>query len=372
MANSSARQLYGVIGAGSFGTALANILAENGDVLLFTRKQAVYDGMVQTRSNRQQVLHERVSPTLDLEQICQRCTLLFPVTSSSDLREVMRLAAPYLKPYHLLIHGIKGLNVVAPNTANSFHNNPEHEQLAVEDIRTMSQIIYEESSVLRVGCLSGPNLALNLAHHQPAATTIASRFSEVIAQGRNALQSHRFRVYGNSDVFGVELAGAFSKLTSIASGIVGGLGWGENTTAMVLTRALHEIIRLGKALGAEYTTFLGLGGIGDMIAVAFTPKSRNYSVGYRLAKGEPLSDILNDMSEVAEGIQTVKIAKYLANYYHIDTPIINALYAILFQQEALNEYVNRLMQEDFRDDVAFSHPRFGFAQRDETLSATRR
>lgn len=347
---------YGVIGAGSFGTALANILAENGDVLLFTRKQYVYDSMMQTRSNRQQTLHKRVCPTLDIEKICQRCTLLFPVTSSSDFREAMQIASPYLKPYHLLIHGVKGLNIIEPKISDVIENAIDDQlngHLAAEHIRTMSQIIFEETTVLRVGCLSGPNLALNLADGQPAATTIASRFKEVIAQGKKALHTPRFRVYGNSDMYGVELAGTFSKMTALASGIVGGLGWGENTTAMLLTRALHEIIRLGKALGADHTAFLGLGGIGDMIAVAFSPKSRNYAVGYRLAKGEPLTTVLADMKEVAEGINTVAIAKRLANHYKVDTPIVDALFAILFEHKSLADNIAKLMQEELERDIEF-------------------
>lgn len=354
--NQSQKEIYGVIGAGSFGVAIANILAENADVLLYTRKQQVFDDMVQNRSNRNQALHPNICPTLDIAELCDRCTLIFPIIAAADFRESMRTASPYLKPHHLLIHGTKGLNVTEQQTDKQTDNGnilllPD--QLSMEQIRTMSQIILEETSVLRVGCLSGPNLAHNLHQQNPVATTIASRFKEVIAHGKKALHTPRFKVYQNSDVLGVELAGAFSKITAIAAGIVGGMGWGESTTAMLLTRALHEIIRLGKVLGIDHYAFLGLGGIGDMIAIAFSNKSRNYTIGYRLAKGEALHTIMEDMQEVAEGINTVMIAKKLANYYKIDTPLVNFLYDTLFCERPIKEAIHELMYENSNRDIEF-------------------
>jgi glycerol-3-phosphate dehydrogenase (NAD(P)+) len=340
--------IYGVMGAGSFGTAIANILAHNGNVLLYTRKQQAYDQIAQHRNNRQQTLHPNIQATMDISELCSRCTLIFPIIPAADFRQSMCAASPYLKPHHLLIHGTKGLNIVGKDSETDMQTN-----LTIGNIRTMSQIILEETAVLRVGCLSGPNLALNLAAQHPAATTIASRFKEVIEQGRKALHTPHFRVYNNTDIIGVELAGAFSKMTAIASGIVGGMGWGENTTAMLLTRALHEIMRLSKALGIENSAFLGLGGIGDMIAVAFSNKSRNYSVGYRLAKGESLAAILADMQETAEGISTVAIAKRLSNHYKVDTPIIDALHNVLFNNEPIANNIQALMQEELNKDIDF-------------------
>lgn len=342
---------YAILGAGSFGTALANLMAENAQtVYLFTRKEAVYKAMCQTRSNRGQALHEHIQPTIDIADVCARCTLLFPMATSKDFRELMQLAAPHLKPHHLLIHGTKGLNIILPPETPEFVPGMP---LKKQHIRTMSQIMLEETTVLRVGCLSGPNLAAGLVLREPAATAIASRFTEVITYGREALHTPLFRVYGSHDVFGVELAGALSKTIAIAAGIVCGMGWGENSVAMLLTRAVSEVIRLGKALGADASAFLGLAGIGDIIATSIGNKSRNFSVGYRLAKGEARSIIEASMQEVAEGIYTVAIAKGLADAHKVKMPIINALFEVLYSNQPIEKSIAQLLQNDFDLDVNF-------------------
>ncbi len=348
--NSSNSTCYAVLGAGSFGTAIANVIAQNAKVFLFTRKQNVYEAMMQTRNNRGQALHKQVQPSLDIAAVCAQCTLLFPMATSKDFREMMQLAAPHLKPHHLIIHGTKGLNVTLPPEIPAFEPGMP---LKKSYIYTMSQLILEETNVLRVGCLSGPNLTAGLTLNEPAATVIASRFLEVIKQGRTALHTPLFRVYSSSDVFGVELAGALSKMVAIASGIVSGMGWGENSIAMLIARSLSEAIRLGKALGADSTAFLGLAGIGDIIATSIGNKSRNFSVGYRLAKGESLHDIRTSMQEVAEGIHTVAIAKGLALEYGVQTPIIDALFRVIYQQQDVKESIRQLLQHDLDIDVDF-------------------
>ncbi|QQS29400.1 MAG: NAD(P)-dependent glycerol-3-phosphate dehydrogenase [Sphingobacteriales bacterium] len=340
---------YGVIGAGSFGTAVSNILAENGKVLLFTRQQSVFEDIKRLRTNRNQTMHDNVEPITDIAQFCEQCRLIFPVVPSSGFRILMKQFAPYLQPHHILIHGTKGFNLHTPESDDLPVNQP----VPREYIHTMTEIILQETVVLRVGCISGPNLAKEIAQGQPAATVIASRFAEVIEQGREALKSPRFKVYGSYDVTGVECAGVLKNIMAIASGILNGLGLGENAKAMLISRGLGEMIKIGKALGADSSSFFGIAGIGDLVATCSSNLSRNFTVGYRLASGENLADILATMSEVAEGINTVKLAKGVSLYYNLETPIVEALYQTLYNNQSIEKSLNYLMNYAFDKDADF-------------------
>lgn len=339
----------GVIGSGSFGTALSNLLAQNNRVLLYTRRQEVVDDILQKKKNVGQDMHPSVTPTMDAEELASNCTLIFPTVPSANFRQMMKTFAPFMHPGHLLIHGTKGLDLQPP-TGKTMEDDFE---MTRDCIRTMSEVIREESPVVRVGSLAGPNLAGELALGQPAATVIASRFDEVIREGRAALRSPRFQVYGNHDIIGVELSGVLKNCIAIGSGSLSGLGLGENARALLMTKGLAEMIRLGTALGSETTAFLGLAGIGDLIATCTSKLSRNYNVGFRLAQGEKLQDILNSVSEVAEGVNTIRIAHRLSDYYAVQTPIIDTLYKILFENMAPLQGLEYLMNYPLSLDVDF-------------------
>ena len=349
MSQTTAKTIYGVIGAGSFGTALANILAENGQVLLYARKQATIDSIHLTGQNRNQKIHSNITLTNVLQEVCEKSRLIFPVVPSANFRDMMRVAAPFLQPDHILIHGTKGLNVDLPDGQIL----KAGEAIDKSHIKTMSNIIREESLVLRMGCLSGPNLATEIAQGQPAATVVASRFEEVVSLGKTALKTDRFRVYGSSEIIGVELAGVFKNMIAIASGIMHGLGWGKNAKAMLITRGLREMIMLGKALGTDISAFFGLAGIGDLIATCLSELSRNFRVGLALTKGDKREHILANIGEVAEGVTTVKIAKGIAAFYNIECPIVEALYQVLYCQQSVEKSINYLMQHKFDADADF-------------------
>lgn len=334
----------GVIGAGSFGTAIADLLAQNTEVLLYARREEVVTRINEERLLQGNPVHENIRATSDLEEIAKRCTLMFPIVPSKNFRSMMRDLRPHLRPYHLLIHGTKGLDVSLA---------PDEEDLGREHIKTMSEVISEESLVRRIGCLSGPNLSAELLDGQPAATLIASNFSEVIHAGKAVLRSRRFQVYGTSDIIGAELAGALKNVVAIGSGILGGKGLGQNIWALLVTRGLSEMIHIGKAIGADVKAFLGVAGIGDLIATASSSRSRNYTVGYRLAKGESLQEITEDMSEVAEGLRTLRTAKALALHYNISVPITEILYRILFREMEIDRAIDFLMTFPYTDDVDF-------------------
>lgn len=350
-------QHFGVIGSGSFGTAMANILAENGQVLIHTRREEVYHNFTDRRFNRRQQVHKNVTATMDLQEICDRCTLIFPVVPSANFRAMIQQAAPYLCPHHILIHGTKGINVVKTEATNATERkNKKLEKaspISRSVIRTMTEIIREESVVVRVGCLSGPNLAMELAKKLPAATVVASRFSEVVQLGHTALKTNRFRVYTSSDVTGVEFSGVLKNIMAIASGMLHGLGFGENAKAMLITRGLREMVKIGEALGTSKFAFFGLAGIGDLIATCSSHLSRNFTVGYRLAQGETLDEILTSMNEVVEGIKTVRIAKGISMHYGFESPIVEALYQILYNKKDIAESVQYLMRHELQVDVDF-------------------
>ncbi len=224
----------GVIGAGSFGMAISNLLTENKDVLLYVRREEVRKA-IENREGKYAILSPRIKAVTDLQLLAQECQLIFPIVPSQSFREMMIQLSPYLNPTHFLIHGTKGLDV---------EDIEEGAMLLPEHIKTMSEVIEEESIVCRIGCLSGPNLSSEIMDGQPAATLIASSFTEVIKAGQRALKSMRFQVYGDYDIKGAELAGALKNIIALAAGILGGKGLGKNIWALLVTRGLSEMIHI--------------------------------------------------------------------------------------------------------------------------------
>lgn len=192
--------------------------------------------------------------------------------------------------------------------------------------------------------MSGPNLAREIASFHPAATVIASKFDEVIKEGDAAIRSKRLQVFSNHDIYAVELAGVLKNSMALAAGALGGMGYGQNAMAFLITRGMGEIIRLATAMGADKQAFLGLAGIGDLVATCTSPMSRNYTVGARLAKGETLADIIASSTEVAEGIKTVSISKKLADSTGTKTPIIQIIYRVLFEDLPVQQAMNYMME----------------------------
>jgi len=336
----------GVIGAGSFGAAVANILAENNKVLLFSRRQSAVDAINSTGMYRTTKMHENIEAIADRELLCKQCDILYPMVAAVNFSEMIDAFSPFLEPHHILIHGTKGLNIIDPQ-------HDSRETLSRADIQTMTEVILERSKVLRVGCMSGPNLAAELNEKKPAATVIASRFDEVIKVGQETLRSERFRVYGSHDVLGVELAGVLKNIMALSSGMHAGLDLGENARAMLLTRGLNEMVRLGQAMGSNASAFFGVAGIGDLIATCSSPKSRNYTVGYRLAKGEELNAILEDLNDTAEGLHTAKVTSRLGKHYKLELPIMDAVYQIIYEKKDILESISELMTHPFDQDGKF-------------------
>jgi glycerol-3-phosphate dehydrogenase (NAD(P)+) len=342
--------MTGVVGAGSFGTAIANLIALNTDVLIFSRRADFVEEVNQHAAYNGVKLHHRIKATSDPEMLVDQCQLIFPIVPSDAFRSMMQNFAPYLRPNHIVIHGTKGLDLRAIT----------NEQLAApglmlnrQQVRTMSEVILEETSVVRVGCLSGPNLAAEIVEGQPAATLVGSRFREVIQAGQTALNSRRFHVFGSYDMLGAELAGALKNIVALGSGILGGLGLGRNIQGLLIAKGLGEMIHFGKALGASSQAFVGVAGIGDLVATATSSNSRNYTFGTRLAKGETVAQIKANMPELAEGVRTLQIAHALAKHYKLHVPITDMLYAVVFEGLPVERALEYLLSYPYAVDVDF-------------------
>jgi glycerol-3-phosphate dehydrogenase (NAD(P)+) len=339
--------MVGVIGAGSFGTAIVNLLAENQPALFYDRSEERRNEMRNTRMHRGFPLHENVIIADSLQQMAEHCYMLFPVIPSATFKEMIIDFSPYLRPDHIMIHATKGFHCEFDiDTADAM-------SIRLKDIKTMSELILQETGIVRVGCMAGPNLALEIQEKQPAATVIASRFEEVIREGQNALRSDRFQVYGNNDILGIELAGVLKNYVALASGALNGLGYGENARALLITRGMAEMIYIGKALGADKRAFLGMAGIGDLIATCTSAKSRNYQVGYRIAKGEKLEAILQDMNEVAEGVRTLKVGKLIVDHIHAGAPLLQSLYKVMFEGLDMERAIKFLMRYPATSDAEY-------------------
>jgi glycerol-3-phosphate dehydrogenase (NAD(P)+) len=347
---SSSDKPVGVIGAGNFGSVIANILARNRKVILYARDEGVIKRIIDKRENRGHKISEDVEPTGDMAYLARECDVIFPIVPAAHFRAMMKKLAPYLHPYHILIHGTKGFDIVLP----SGETIETVETLNRQQVKTMSEVIREESVVVRVGCLAGPNLAKELSQRQPGATVVASHFQEVIQTGKRLLRNDRFQVYENHDLLGVEIAGILKNIIAIASGALSGLGYGENAKGLLISRGAVEMVYLGGVLGGDTKTFLGVAGIGDLVTTCNSPLSRNFQVGHRLAKGEKLADILKDMEEVAEGVNTIMIAKKLSDGYKARPLITDTLYKVLFQGMTVQDALDYLMRYPLNVDITLT------------------
>ncbi|MEM6397619.1 MAG: NAD(P)H-dependent glycerol-3-phosphate dehydrogenase [Bacteroidota bacterium] len=340
----------GVIGAGSFGTAVSNLLAINTQVFLYSRRVEVAEAINQERFRYGVTVHENVEATSDLQEVTTKCQLLFIFVPSDAFRSVMKQLSPLLNPSHIIVHGTKGLDV----TELAGVDVRKLKTVSRDQVHVMSSVIKEESSVVRVGIMSGPNLARELLDGQPTATLIASKFDEVIDRAKAVLQSHQLFVFGSYDLLGAELAGVLKNVIALGSGMLKGFGLGKNIQAMLITRGLHEMIFLGQHFGSSASAFLGTAGIGDLIATATSKKSRNFLFGFRLGSGESLEEVLATNAELAEGVRTLAFVNGLANSQKLRLPICQILYRIVYENMDMEEAMNYLMNYRYDKDVSFS------------------
>jgi glycerol-3-phosphate dehydrogenase (NAD(P)+) len=321
-----------VIGGGSWGTVLAHLVSSNCRAVRFWLRDE--EQVRQFNSTRVQgryipgfQLNQKVIATSSLasafEGGVQAVIWCLP---SAVCRSLAKEVAPFLRGDELILHATKGIES--------------------ESLKRISEILVEELYIRRVGVISGPNLAHEIALGQPAATVIASRFTEVCEAGALLLRGPQFRIFAEKDIVGVEWAGTLKNILAIAAGALDGLKLGANSKAMLLTLGLSEMMRFGTALGAQVNTFLGLAGMGDLLATCGSAMSRNYRVGLRLAEGEALPAILESLGSTAEGVITTQTVWKFASSRGIPMPITEGVYRLTHEGVLARDILNELMKRE--------------------------
>jgi glycerol-3-phosphate dehydrogenase (NAD(P)+) len=331
-------QTVSVLGGGSFGTIIANIVAQNGyQVNFWMRNKALVDQVNSTRENPQYlpgyVLHEGVVATSDIEFAVSGSRLVFVAVPSAYFRTVVRTMLPALSKDTILVSTTKGIE------AGSF--------------LLMSQVMRQEAPDCLIGVLSGPNLAGEIARRSLTGTVIASMHESVRERVREVLKSDYFRVYTNDDMFGVELGGSLKNIYAIIAGLASAMGMGQNTNSMLITRSLTEMARFGRELGADPMTFLGLAGVGDLIVTCSSSLSRNFRVGLALGEGKPVEEAIVGIGQVAEGVNTLKLVKEKADELGVYMPLASGLYQIVYEGKPVNQVIAALMLGEGALDVEY-------------------
>jgi glycerol-3-phosphate dehydrogenase (NAD(P)+) len=323
-----------VVGAGSWGTALALVLARSGkNVVLWSYEPEVVAQVHERRENSSYLpdvrLPDSLTATRDLAEAVSGAQVIVSVSPSQFVRRVMTEASPHVHPGAVVVSASKGIEI--------------------STLQRMDQVLTAalgRNLEQRLAVLSGPSFAVEVARGQPTAVVVASASPEVALRVQQLFQTPLFRVYTNRDVVGVELGGALKNVIALASGTAAGLGFGHNALAALITRGLAEITRLGVTLGAQPSTFAGLAGLGDLILTCTGELSRNRTVGYRLGRGERLEDVLGDLTQVAEGVKTAQAVHALAERHGVEMPITEEVYKMLVEGKSPMEAMQSLMARD--------------------------
>ncbi|MCJ7839451.1 NAD(P)H-dependent glycerol-3-phosphate dehydrogenase [Lederbergia sp. NSJ-179] len=320
-----------VIGAGSWGTALALVLADNGhSVRLWTRnedqKTEINSKHVNSKYLPDISLPENITAFTSLEEALEGIETVVVAVPTKAIREQMRAILTFQQKPLIFTHVSKGIE---PDT-----------------LLRISEMIEEEvpTKILKdLVVLSGPSHAEEVSLRHPTTVTVSSKNMDAAEYVRDLFMNQNFRVYTNPDIVGVELGGALKNIIALAAGVSDGLGYGDNAKAALITRGLAEISRLGTKMGANPLTFSGLTGVGDLIVTCTSVHSRNWRAGHLLGQGQKLDDVLKNMGMVVEGVRTTKAAHQLAKKYHCQMPITEMLYYVLFEDVEAKAAVERLM-----------------------------
>jgi glycerol-3-phosphate dehydrogenase (NAD(P)+) len=327
-----------VLGGGSFGTVIANIIAGNGNrVRLWLRNESLAEAINSQRQNSEYLpgylLHEKLEATSSLARAVEGVDVVMVAVPSSSFRAVVRELAACIPVDTLLVSLTKGIEPGG--------------------FRLMSEILRQEMPANPAGVLSGPNLAGEIAAGHVTGSVIASDQAWINTRIHDLLHSESFLIYGSHDMYGVELGGALKNVYAILAGVAAALEFGENTVGMLLTRSLAEMSRFAVHMGANPMTFLGLAGVGDLFVTCSSPLSRNYRVGLALGRGQPLDDILGAMDQVAEGINTLGLLKAEADRRQVHMPLVKGLYAILYEHRPVAAVFDDMMHTEQAQDVEF-------------------
>ena len=324
-----------VIGAGSWGTTLAHLLSSKGfEIALWVYEKELSEEIRQTRINNVYLpdieLPDNIHVTGSLEEAMKKARYIVNAVPAQYTRSIFKEVLPYIIDEAIIISVAKGIERGTLLTVSS---------------------ILKELSAHPVAVLSGPSFAKEVIKKLPTAVTLATEDIHTGVLLQEIFNVNHFRVYTHDDLLGVELGGSLKNVMAIASGIADSLGLGNNARASLITRGLIEMTRLGIAMGAKERTFSGLSGIGDLVLTCSSPLSRNYTVGVKLGQGMKLKDILTQMRSVAEGVPTAESAYELSKKYHIEMPIIEQVYKVLYEDKdavlAVKDLLERSLKSEF-------------------------
>jgi len=319
------------------GTVCAILLASGGhDVTIWGAFESSVQRMLKDRENKRLLPGIRIPDGVRLtsrEDDCfVDCTMVVSAVPTQYMRQTLTRLAPYLSDAVPVVSVSKGIE----------------KDTLLRPTQILQQVLGRSHSI---AVLSGPNVAAELAKFMPASAVAASEDDTLARRVQAAMTTQWFRVYTNSDVLGVEMAGAIKNVIALAAGMLDGLGAGNNAKAALLTRGLVEISRLGVAMGAKPATFQGLAGLGDLVTTCVSPEGRNRQVGEQLGKGKKIEDVLRDMSSVAEGVHTTAAVRQLALSYDVEMPIVEQVYQVLFGQKDANQALADLMGRGLKAEV---------------------
>ncbi|MCI5641053.1 MAG: NAD(P)-dependent glycerol-3-phosphate dehydrogenase [Lachnospiraceae bacterium] len=328
------------LGAGSWGTALAIMLAQNGhEVILWSKVQAEVDMLTQHREHIHRLpgvkLPESIVITGDLEMACKGRDLIVFSVASPYVRSTAKEAAAYIPKGQRIVNVAKGIEE--------------------DTLMTLCEIIEQEIPDTDVAVLSGPSHAEEVSHGMPTTVVVGAKNRETAFAIQEIFMNKTFRVYTSSDMTGIELGGSIKNVIALAAGISVGLGCGDNTMAALITRGITEIARLGMAMGGRLETFAGLSGIGDLIVTCTSEHSRNHNAGVLIGKGYTTEQAMEEVKQVVEGVYSAKAAKKLADKYQVNMPIVEEINQVLFAgrsaKEALANLLTRDRCDEYPDDV---------------------
>lgn len=321
----------GIIGAGSWGTALSKLMFNNGHEV--TVWSVIEEEIVMLRTKRQHesklpgvLLPEGISFTTDLKETMTEKDILILAVPSPYTRSTSQKMKEFCRDGQIIVNVAKG---VEEGTLD-----------------TLSEIIEEEIPQAEVAVLSGPSHAEEVGRELPTTCVVSAHKKAVADYLQGLFMSPVFRVYTSPDVLGVELGAALKNVIALAAGAADGLGYGDNTKAALITRGIAEIARLGTAMGAQTSTFYGLTGIGDLIVTCASRHSRNRKAGYLIGQGYTMQEAMDEVKMIVEGVYSAKAAKALAEKYHVEMPIVEQIYQVLFEDKPARDAVNDLMLRD--------------------------
>lgn len=327
----------GVIGAGSFGIALAFLLSNNGhDVTVWSRSQATVDKLIAYHGNEEKlpgvILNDSVKFTSSMQQAVSGKDMVVLVVPSAHMRETVKLVAPFIDTdsdeQPIIVNCTKGI---------------EESTLMV-----MSDVILDELPGARVCVLSGPSHAEEVGKKLPTTIVVGAFDKETAKEVQNVFMNDVFRVYISPDMLGIEIGAALKNVIALAAGMADGYGLGDNAKAALITRGIAEISRLGMAMGGKFESFAGLSGIGDLVVTCASMHSRNRRAGILIGQGKSMQEAMDEVKMVVEGVYSAKAALALARQYDVDMPIVQGVNEILFEGKSVEEGITELMIRERR------------------------